>query len=78
MAFCDQINKELEGPQISVRLLAHKIQSPQAKESLYALAVRILKYCTLINNVYFICAYTYIYLFMFKIIDLYRVLIFDK
>ena len=39
MAFCDQINKELEGPQIAIRLLAHKIQSPQSKESLYALAV---------------------------------------
>lgn len=39
MAFCDQINKELEGPQIAVRLLAHKIQSPQDRESLYALTV---------------------------------------
>uniref|UniRef100_A0A671MYV9 ADP-ribosylation factor-binding protein GGA3-like n=1 Tax=Sinocyclocheilus anshuiensis TaxID=1608454 RepID=A0A671MYV9_9TELE len=37
--FCDQINKELEGPQISVRLLAHKIQSPQDRESLQALTV---------------------------------------
>ena len=39
MAFCDQVNKELEGPQIAVRLLAHKIQSPQDRESLYALSV---------------------------------------
>ncbi|XP_059427221.1 ADP-ribosylation factor-binding protein GGA3a isoform X2 [Carassius carassius] len=39
MGFCDQINKELEGPQISVRLLAHKIQSPQDWESLQALTV---------------------------------------
>jgi len=39
MAFCDQINKELEGPQIAVRLLAHKIQSPQEKEALFALSV---------------------------------------
>lgn len=39
LAFCDQINKELEGPQIAVRLLAHKIQSPQEKEALYALTV---------------------------------------
>ncbi|KAK2160731.1 hypothetical protein LSH36_127g04020 [Paralvinella palmiformis] len=38
MAFCDQINKELEGPQIAVRLLAHKIQSPQEKEALFALS----------------------------------------
>ncbi|KAK6170403.1 hypothetical protein SNE40_018808 [Patella caerulea] len=38
MAFCDQVNKELEGPQISVRLLAHKIQSPQEREAEYALA----------------------------------------
>uniref|UniRef100_A0A673L0Q0 ADP-ribosylation factor-binding protein GGA3-like n=1 Tax=Sinocyclocheilus rhinocerous TaxID=307959 RepID=A0A673L0Q0_9TELE len=37
IGFCDQINKELEGPQISVRLLAHKIQSPQDWESLQAL-----------------------------------------
>ena len=33
------VNKELEGPQISVRLLAHKIQSPQEREALYALTV---------------------------------------
>uniref|UniRef100_A0A672QLQ6 Golgi associated, gamma adaptin ear containing, ARF binding protein 3a n=1 Tax=Sinocyclocheilus grahami TaxID=75366 RepID=A0A672QLQ6_SINGR len=39
IGFCDQINKELEGPQISVRLLAHKIQSPQDWESLQALTV---------------------------------------
>ncbi|XP_055954737.1 ADP-ribosylation factor-binding protein GGA1 isoform X2 [Patella vulgata] len=38
MAFCEQVNKELEGPQISVRLLAHKIQSPQEREAEYALA----------------------------------------
>lgn len=38
-AFCDQINKELEGPLISVRLIAHKIQSPQEREALYALTV---------------------------------------
>uniref|UniRef100_A0A665THK2 ADP-ribosylation factor-binding protein GGA3-like n=1 Tax=Echeneis naucrates TaxID=173247 RepID=A0A665THK2_ECHNA len=37
MGFCDQINKELEGPQISVRLLAHKIQSPQEWEAMQAL-----------------------------------------
>ncbi|XP_074521480.1 ADP-ribosylation factor-binding protein GGA3a [Halichoeres trimaculatus] len=39
MGFCDQINKELEGPQISVRLLAHKIQSPQEWEAVQALTV---------------------------------------
>ncbi|XP_044151925.1 ADP-ribosylation factor-binding protein GGA3 [Bufo gargarizans] len=39
ISFCDQINKELEGPQISVRLLAHKIQSPQEWEALQALTV---------------------------------------
>ncbi|XP_061766927.1 ADP-ribosylation factor-binding protein GGA3a isoform X1 [Nerophis ophidion] len=39
MAFCDQINKELEGPQISVRLLVHKIHSPQEWEALQALTV---------------------------------------
>ncbi|XP_061589153.1 ADP-ribosylation factor-binding protein GGA3-like [Cololabis saira] len=39
MGFCDQINKELEGPQISVRLLAHKVQSPQEWEAVQALTV---------------------------------------
>ena len=39
VAFCDQINKDLEGPQTSVRLMIHKIQSPQEKESLLALTV---------------------------------------
>uniref|UniRef100_A0A6Q2XI94 Golgi associated, gamma adaptin ear containing, ARF binding protein 3a n=1 Tax=Esox lucius TaxID=8010 RepID=A0A6Q2XI94_ESOLU len=39
MGFCDQINKELEGPQIAVRLLAHKIQSPQEWEAIQALMV---------------------------------------
>ncbi|KAL3996291.1 COMPASS component SWD2 [Sarotherodon galilaeus] len=39
MSFCDQINKELEGPQISVRLLAYKIQSPQDWEAMQALTV---------------------------------------
>uniref|UniRef100_A0A2I3G7F9 Golgi associated, gamma adaptin ear containing, ARF binding protein 3 n=1 Tax=Nomascus leucogenys TaxID=61853 RepID=A0A2I3G7F9_NOMLE len=37
IGFCDQINKELEGPQIAVRLLAHKVQSPQEWEALQAL-----------------------------------------
>ncbi|KAM7418909.1 hypothetical protein PAMA_016161 [Pampus argenteus] len=39
MGFCDQVNKELEGPQISVRLLVHKIQSPQEWEAIQALTV---------------------------------------
>ncbi|KAI7804064.1 ADP-ribosylation factor-binding protein GGA3 [Triplophysa rosa] len=39
IGFCDQINKELEGPQIAVRLLVHKIHSPQEWESLQALTV---------------------------------------
>ncbi|KAK1785650.1 hypothetical protein P4O66_018999, partial [Electrophorus voltai] len=39
IGFCDQINKELEGPQIAVRLLVHKIQSPQEWESMQALTV---------------------------------------
>lgn len=42
ISFCDQINKELEGPQIAIRLLAHKIQSPQEREALYALSVSLL------------------------------------
>uniref|UniRef100_A0A7N6AW16 Golgi associated, gamma adaptin ear containing, ARF binding protein 3b n=1 Tax=Anabas testudineus TaxID=64144 RepID=A0A7N6AW16_ANATE len=37
--FCDQINKELEGPQIAVNLLVHKIHSPQEWEALQALTV---------------------------------------
>lgn len=39
IGFCDQINKELEGPQIAIRLLVHKIHSPQEWESLQALSV---------------------------------------
>ena len=45
MSFCDQVNKELEGPQIAVRLLAHKIQSPQEKEAIYALVVSFVILC---------------------------------
>uniref|UniRef100_H3AZ37 Golgi associated, gamma adaptin ear containing, ARF binding protein 2 n=1 Tax=Latimeria chalumnae TaxID=7897 RepID=H3AZ37_LATCH len=37
--FCDQVNKEPEGPQIATRLLGHKIQSPQEREALHALTV---------------------------------------
>uniref|UniRef100_A0A8D0DRM2 Golgi associated, gamma adaptin ear containing, ARF binding protein 1 n=1 Tax=Salvator merianae TaxID=96440 RepID=A0A8D0DRM2_SALMN len=36
-AFCDQLNKELEGPPLATRLLAHKIQSPQEWEAIQAL-----------------------------------------
>ncbi|KAL2101161.1 hypothetical protein ACEWY4_002922 [Coilia grayii] len=39
IGFCDQINKELEGPQIAVQLLIHKIHSPQEWEALQALTV---------------------------------------
>ena len=39
MSFCDRINNDFEGPQIAVRLLAHKMQSPQEREALHALAV---------------------------------------
>ncbi|NXM59361.1 GGA3 protein, partial [Illadopsis cleaveri] len=46
IGFCDQINKELEGPQIAVRLLAHKIQSPQEWEAVQALTVvQVLEAC---------------------------------
>ncbi|KAG9467537.1 hypothetical protein GDO78_014777 [Eleutherodactylus coqui] len=38
-AFCDQLNQDLEGPQLATRLLAHKIQSPQEWESMQALTV---------------------------------------
>ncbi|XP_070612266.1 ADP-ribosylation factor-binding protein GGA1 [Erythrolamprus reginae] len=37
--FCDQLNKELEGPPLATRLLAHKIQSPQEWEAMQALTV---------------------------------------
>uniref|UniRef100_A0A8C6WSG3 Golgi associated, gamma adaptin ear containing, ARF binding protein 3b n=1 Tax=Neogobius melanostomus TaxID=47308 RepID=A0A8C6WSG3_9GOBI len=39
IGFCDQINRELEGPQIAVTLLVHKIHSPQEWEALQALTV---------------------------------------
>ncbi|NWU45564.1 GGA2 protein, partial [Hylia prasina] len=37
--FCDQVNADTEGPLIALRLLAHKIQSPQEGEALHALTV---------------------------------------
>uniref|UniRef100_UPI00358F0833 ADP-ribosylation factor-binding protein GGA1-like n=1 Tax=Myxine glutinosa TaxID=7769 RepID=UPI00358F0833 len=39
MGFCDQVNNELEGPQIATRLLSLKIQSPRQWEALQALTV---------------------------------------
>uniref|UniRef100_H3CET9 Golgi associated, gamma adaptin ear containing, ARF binding protein 1 n=1 Tax=Tetraodon nigroviridis TaxID=99883 RepID=H3CET9_TETNG len=38
-AFCEQLNSDLEGPQLATRLLAHKIQSPQEWEAMQALLV---------------------------------------
>uniref|UniRef100_A0A8C7Z5G5 Golgi associated, gamma adaptin ear containing, ARF binding protein 1 n=1 Tax=Oryzias sinensis TaxID=183150 RepID=A0A8C7Z5G5_9TELE len=38
-AFCNQLNNDLEGPQLATRLLAHKIQSPQEWEATQALLV---------------------------------------
>ncbi|XP_019726476.1 ADP-ribosylation factor-binding protein GGA1 [Hippocampus comes] len=38
-AFCEQLNNDLEGPQLATRLLAHKIQSPQEWEAMQALVV---------------------------------------
>ncbi|KAG9338816.1 hypothetical protein JZ751_025253 [Albula glossodonta] len=38
-AFCEQLNNEVEGPQLATRLLAHKIQSPQEWEAMQALTV---------------------------------------
>uniref|UniRef100_A0A8B9MA64 Golgi associated, gamma adaptin ear containing, ARF binding protein 2 n=1 Tax=Accipiter nisus TaxID=211598 RepID=A0A8B9MA64_9AVES len=37
--FCDQVNGDIEGPSLALRLLAHKIQSPQEMEALHALTV---------------------------------------
>ncbi|XP_057698939.1 ADP-ribosylation factor-binding protein GGA3a isoform X2 [Corythoichthys intestinalis] len=39
MGFCDQINKELEGPQLATKLLVNKIHSPQEWEAGQALMV---------------------------------------
>ncbi|XP_064862617.1 ADP-ribosylation factor-binding protein GGA1-like isoform X2 [Oncorhynchus nerka] len=38
-AFCDQLNNDLEGPQLATRLLAHKIQSPQEWEAMQTLVL---------------------------------------
>ncbi|NWV11195.1 GGA2 protein, partial [Ptilonorhynchus violaceus] len=37
--FCDQVNADTAGPLFALRLLAHKIQSPQEGEALHALTV---------------------------------------
>ncbi|NXO61591.1 GGA2 protein, partial [Phainopepla nitens] len=37
--FCTQVNADTEGPLFALRLLAHKIQSPQEGEALHALTV---------------------------------------
>jgi len=37
--FCHKVNRDLEGPQTAIRLLVHKIHSPQERESLLALTV---------------------------------------
>lgn len=37
--FYELINQETDGPQVAIRLLSHKIQSPQEKEALQALTV---------------------------------------
>ncbi|NXG23063.1 GGA2 protein, partial [Grallaria varia] len=37
--FCDQVNASTEGSSLALRLLAHKIQSPQEREALHALTV---------------------------------------
>lgn len=37
--FCQLVDQETDGPQVAIRLLTHKIQSPQEKEALQALTV---------------------------------------
>lgn len=37
VAFCHKVNRDLEGPQTAIRLLVHKIQSPQEREALLSL-----------------------------------------
>uniref|UniRef100_A0ACB8EV29 ARF-binding protein n=1 Tax=Sphaerodactylus townsendi TaxID=933632 RepID=A0ACB8EV29_9SAUR len=44
-AFCDQLNKELEGPPLATRLLAHKIQSPQDPVFARIQALTVLEAC---------------------------------
>lgn len=39
------INKEPNGPAVALRLLAHKIQSPQEREALCALTVNTILFC---------------------------------
>jgi len=48
VGFCDRINKDPDGPHTALKLLVHKMQSPQEKESLLALTV---SYLLLINKV---------------------------
>jgi ADP-ribosylation factor-binding protein GGA len=52
---CDAINEKSDGSQIALRFLAHKIQSPQERESLQALIVWIYKlidnYLVFIKNI---------------------------
>ncbi|XP_014672557.1 PREDICTED: ADP-ribosylation factor-binding protein GGA1-like [Priapulus caudatus] len=43
ITFCDQVNREHEGPQTACKLISHKIQSPQEWEALIALSV--LEHC---------------------------------
>jgi len=53
VAFCHKVNRDLEGPQTAVRLLVHKIQSPQERESLLALTVSsilCLTYCCMVQE----------------------------
>uniref|UniRef100_A0A8C9WU40 ADP-ribosylation factor-binding protein GGA2-like n=1 Tax=Sander lucioperca TaxID=283035 RepID=A0A8C9WU40_SANLU len=38
-SFYQLVNQETDGPQVAIRLLAHKIQSPQEKQALQALTV---------------------------------------
>jgi len=39
---CEAINAISDGPQVALRFLAHKIQSPQERESLQAIMVLII------------------------------------
>lgn len=40
IAFCDQVNRDSDGPQTACRLIVHKIQSPQEWEAILALSVK--------------------------------------
>jgi len=60
VAFCHKVNQDLEGPQTAIRLLVHKIQSPQEREALLALIVSTGCLCVSMGLIRIVCDLTYI------------------